>query len=455
MRILIIGAGIVGSNLARELSNEGHDIAIIDSDAERIRPLADTLDILTVQGNACLPSVMIRAGIQSMEMVISVTERDEVNLYACFLASRFNIKHRFARLRSMEFSSPDAVIKLEDLYVDLAINPSEIIVDNVIKILASPGSTNVAEFANGQILLRQFDVPEDAPLAGKKIFETTGVSELDSIMIVAIVRDGQLLLPGDSDEIRPGDKIYTLLDKEFLPFLLPMLNKSVDQIEKIVIFGATQIAINLAKQLEKTTRDICIIEPSRDKANEAADVLSSTVVHHGSGTDMDLFNDINISQTDFFMSLSEDDEDNILAALLAKKKGAKRALVIANDPEYLPILDSIGMDITVNPRLITINSILKHLRQSQVVSVFKLIEDAELIEIIVDAESKIAGKTIGALDFPKDARIGAILRNGEMEFPKSDFCIHPGDSVIVVALSKAVEKIDKLFGKRSRFFPFK
>ncbi|PIR00111.1 MAG: Trk system potassium transporter TrkA [Nitrospinae bacterium CG11_big_fil_rev_8_21_14_0_20_45_15] len=451
MKILIVGAGIVGNNLARELSKEGHDISVVDSCLDRIRPIADTLDVLTVQGNACQPSTLKRAGIEGMDMVCAVTEKDEVNLYVCFLAFKFNVKHRFARLRSMEFTGPEQIFTPEELYVEQAVNPGEIIIETILKILETPGAVNVAEFAQGQILLRQFEVPENAPLAGKKISDT---SDMDSILIVAIVREGKLFLPNPDDEIRPGDRIYTLVDKDFLPFLLPMLNKTVDRVEKIILYGANQVSINLARKLEEITSDVSIIEPDREKAMEAADVLHKTVVHQGSGTDMDLFNDINMHDADFFMSLSDDDENNILAALLAKKNGAKRALVITNDPHYLPILDSIGMDITINPRLITVSAILKHLRSSRVVSVFKLMENAEVVEVLVDADSNISGKLISAIKFPPDARIGALLREGEMILPNSETRIEPGDSVVIVSLSHAVEQIDKLFGKKNRFFSF-
>ena len=212
-------------------------------------------------------------------------------------------------------------------------------------------------------LLREFDLPENAPLTGKSIEELSSISDLDLILIVALVRDGKLLIPKPEDVLQTGDRIYTMVYKEFLPFLLPMLNKTVDSVNKIVIFAANHVSINLAKALEEIVKDVCIIEPSRDVAHKAADTLSKTLVHHGTGTDLDLFNDINMKDADFFMALSDDDENNILAALLAKKYGAKRALVITNDPEYLPILDSIGMDITINPRLITVSAILKHFAQ--------------------------------------------------------------------------------------------
>ena len=455
MRILIVGAGIVGYNLAQELSHEGHDIAIVDQDPERVRRITDTLDVMAVEGNACLPSVLMKAGIKSSEMLIAVTEKDEINLLSCFLASRFEVPKRFARLRNMEFTAKDSIFSPEEIFIDQAINPGQIIVETILKILETPGVVSVAEFADGEVLLREFDVPENAPIAGKTIEDIRNITQMDSFLIVAIVRDGELVIPKDQDILQAGDRFYTLIDKEFLPFLLPMLNRTMDQVEKIIIYGATSTSTQLALALEENMRDVCIIEPSREKAHRAADQLKRTVVQHGSGTDMDLFNEINMKDADFFLALSHDDENNILSALLAKKYGAKRALVITHDPEYLPILDSIGMDITINPRLITVSAILKHLRKGQVMSVFKLIEDAEVMEIGVQEDSSIANKQIGKINFPKGAIIGALLRQGEMLLPNDEVTIEAGDSVIVVALPGTIEKIEKLFGRKRSFLPFR
>ena len=455
MRILIVGAGIVGYNLAQELSHEGHDIAIVDQDPERVRRITETLDVMAVEGNACLPSVLMKAGIKSSEMLIAVTEKDEINLLSCFLASRFEVPKRFARLRNMEFTAKDSIFSPEEIFIDQAINPGQIIVETILKILETPGVVSVAEFADGEVLLREFDVPENAPIAGKTIEDIRNITQMDSFLIVAIVRDGELVIPKDQDILQAGDRFYTLIDKEFLPFLLPMMNRTMDQVEKIIIYGATSTSTQLALALEENMRDVCIIEPSREKAHRAADQLTRTVVQHGSGTDMDLFNEINMKDADFFLALSHDDENNILSALLAKKYGAKRALVITHDPEYLPILDSIGMDITINPRLITVSAILKHLRKGQVMSVFKLIEDAEVMEIGVQEDSSIANKQIGKINFPKGAIIGALLRQGEMLLPNDEVTIEAGDSVIVVALPGTIEKIEKLFGRKRSFLPFR
>jgi trk system potassium uptake protein TrkA len=388
-------------------------------------------------------------------MVIAVTEKDEINLLACFLASRFDVPKRFARLRNKEFSDQNRIFSPDELSIDQIINPGQIIIKTILQILETPGVVSVAEFADGEILLREFDVPENAPLAGKTIHDIRSITQMDSFLIVAIVRDGELIIPKDQDIIQAGDRFYTLVDKEFLPFLLPMLNRTMDQVEKIIIYGATSTSTQLASILEKNMLDVCIIEPSREKAQRAADQLKRTVVQHGSGTDMDLFNEINMKDADFFLALSHDDESNILSALLAKKYGAKRALVITHDPEYIPILDSIGMDITINPRLITVSAILKHLRKGRVMSVFKLIEDAEVMEIEVEEDSSIANKQIVNIKFPKGAMIGAVLRKGEMLLPDDEVTLEAEDSVIIVALPGTIEKIEKLFGRKRSFLPFR
>ncbi len=452
MNVVIVGAGIVGFNLAQELSQEKHDIAIIDQDKEKIKLISEKLDALAIHGNACLPSVLVEARIKQADMVIAVTEKDEVNLMVCFLGHKFNVPQKLARLRHMEFTNENRVFSPEELHVDQAINPGEIIIDSITKIIKTPGANNVADFGNGEILLRGFDVPENAPLAGKTLEELTAVAEFNCFQVVALVHKGAMILPGPKDTINAGDKIFILVDKELLPLVLPMLNRQVDEIQKVVIFSANQLAIQLAEALEKFIPDVSLIEPDLEMAKTAADRLSKAVVLHGSGTDPDLLSDINIQEADLFLSLSSDDEDNILAALLAKRHGAKRAVVLTQDPDYLPILDSIGMDITINPRLITVSALLKHLRRGQVASVYKLIEgEAEVIEIIPTEESSVLGKKICKLKLPDHAKLGAILRDGEMLVPNGDTTIEHGDTVIVITLPDSIEKIEKIFAKRTFF----
>jgi len=453
MKILIVGAGIVGFNLAQELSQEGHDISIIDENAERIKIISDKLDVLAVHGNGCLPSTLVKAQIRGADMVISVTDKDEINLMVCFLAQKFGIPKRFARLRSEELTGSSKVFSPQELFVDFPINPGEIIIDNLLKIIKTPSAINVAEFAGGHILLRGFEVSNEAPLVGKSIKEIRSVSEMNSFMVVALVRSGQLFIPKFEDNIEAGDKVYIVVDNEFLPLVLPMFNKKVEEIHKVIMFGANPISISLAQELHKFVHDVSIIEPVHDKASIAADSLENTVILHGTGTDPDLFNDINMQDADLFLALSEDDEMNILSALLAKKHGAKRVAVITNDPDYMPILDSIGMDITINPRLITVSAILKHLRKGDVVNVHKLSEgEAEVMEIVVHDKAGAVGKRVNQLRMPEEAIIGAIVRNGEMIVPAGATEIEAEDTLIVATLPQSLGKVEKIFSQKTGLF---
>lgn len=453
MKILIVGAGIVGFNLAQELSHEGHDISIIDENAERIKTISEKLDVLAVHGNGCIPSTLLKAQIRGADMVISVTDKDEINLMVCFLGQKFGIPKRFARLRNVELTGASKVFSPQELFVDYAINPGEIVVDSLLKIIKTPSSINVAEFAGGHILLRGFEVSEEAPLVGKTIKEIRSVSEMNSFMVVALVRDGHLRVPKFEDTVQPKDKAYIVIDNEFLPLALPMFNKKVEEIHKVIMYGANPISINLAQELHKFIQDVSIIEPNHDQATTAADSLENTVILHGNGTDPDLFNDINMKDADLFLALSDNDEMNILSALLAKKHGAKRAAVLTSDPDYLPILDSIGMDISINPRLITVSAILKHLRKGEVLNVHKLAEgEAEVMEILVHPKSSAVGKRINQLRMPTEAIIGAIVRKGEMIVPAGATEIEAEDTVILTTLPHCLEKVEKIFSQKTGLF---
>jgi trk system potassium uptake protein TrkA len=453
MKILIVGAGIVGFNLAQELSQEGHDISIIDENAERIKIISEKLDVLAVHGNGCIPSTLIQGQIRGADMVISVTDKDEINLMVCFLGQKFGIPKRFARLRNVELTGASKVFSPQELFVDYAINPGEIIIDNLLKIIKTPSAINVAEFTHGHVLLRGFEVSEDAPLVGKSIKEIRSVSEMNSFMVVALVRDGNTIIPKFEDSVQAGDKVYLVIDNEFLPLALPMFNKKVEEIHKVIMFGANPISISLAQELHKFVHDVSIIEPQHEKASSAADSLEDTVILHGTGTDPDLFNDINMQDADLFLALSEDDEMNILSALLAKKHGAKRVAVITNDPDFMPILDSIGMDITINPRLITVSAILKHLRKGDVLNVHKLAEgEAEVLEIVVHDKAGAIGKRINQLRMPTEAIIGAIVRQGEMIVPAGATEIEAEDTIIVATLPHCLGKVEKIFSQKTGLF---
>lgn len=452
MRILIVGAGVVGFQLSEELSKEGHDISIIDSDPVKIKKITEKLDVMAFLGNACQPSVLKKAGIETSEMIIAASNVDEINIIVCTMANKFNVKKKIARIRNLEYTGDSRILDLKELFVDTAINPDQVIIDFIGKIMETPGTMNVAEFADGKILLRGFDVSEDAPIVGKKLSELISLYSLDSFLITGISRNGEMLIPKGEDHVQAGDHIYILVARDLLPLVLPMLTKHVDAIRKVVISGANTIGVHIAKTLEDKFQSVILIEPSTEKAEYAASELTKTTVLHGEATDQDLLKDANVSNADFFMALSDDDESNLLASLLSKKQGAKKVLIITDKPDYLPILDSIEMDIVINPRLLTVGAILQHIRRGRIQSVVKLREnETEVIEMTPDPKSPVVGKKLAQIKFPKGSIVGAIIRNGDMIIPDGEAVIKTGERVIVFALPEAIPKIEQLFGKKRLF----
>ncbi|MBI5183484.1 MAG: Trk system potassium transporter TrkA [Nitrospinae bacterium] len=452
MRILIVGGGVIGFNIAEELSNEGHDISIVDIDHARIKRISERLDVMAVLGNGCRVSVLKKAGIEDAEMVLAVTNIDEINIVVCILANKFGVARKIARIRNEEFTGKTQIFDPREFFIDHAINQEQVIVESIIDMIKTPGAINVAEFADGEILLRGFDVPHDAPIVGRRLDELKEVSQMDSFLITAVYRKDNIIIPKGDYTIMPEDNIYILVAKNTLPLILPMLNKKVNEIQKVVIYGATFTGCSLAAELETIVRDVTIIEPSENRAEAAASMLSKTIVLYGEGTDFDLLKEANINEADFFMALSDDDELNLLSALLGKKHGAKKVIIITNEPDYLPILDSIDMDIVINPRLITVGAILQHIRKGRIHSVVKLREgEAEIIEFDVIPGSKVIDRKLKEIDFPEGSIVGAIIRNGEMIIPNGSSSIRAGESVVVFALPSAISKIEKLFGKKKLF----
>lgn len=449
MKILIVGAGAVGFNLAKQLSMEGHDISVVEKDYDLVKRITEKLDVSVVSGSASSPAVLEEAGIQNTDMVLAVTNSDEINMVVCTLSHSYGVKTRIARIRNPEFTDEKPILHQNGFYIDHVVNPEKITINSIMDIIGTPGAIYVADFTEGDILLRGFNVPEDAPIAGKRLSELKEVESTDSFLIVAIQRNNEMVIPTGETKLLPRDNIFVLVAKEALPFFLPMVNRRADEVEKIVIYGVNHISLELAKNLEDRKIDVTIIEPDKEKTQQAAAILDRTIILQGNGLDVDLLKESSIDITDFFVALSENEQTNILSALLAKRLGARKAIVLTEEPAFVPIINSLGMDIVINPRLITVGSILQHIRRGHTLSVVKFQHsEAEAMEFIADKDSKIVGKPIREIPFPQGSILGAIVREGTMQIPRGNTIIKPGESVIVFALPNAIERIQSLFSSK-------
>lgn len=449
MKVLIVGAGAVGFNIANQLSQEGHDISVVEENPELVQKITEKLDVFVVAGNGSSPSVLETAGAKDAHMVLAVTNSDEVNIIVCILANQYGCKIKIARIRNNELTSKNSLLKENGFCVDHMINPEQILVDSLIKIIETPGATFAVDFPVGDILLRGFHVPEDAPIAGKKFSELEGIEYTDSFLIVSIQRNGEMIIPTSETEILPDDDIFVLVSKMGLPYFLPMVNRRADEVERVIIYRTSRTGIQLAKRLEDSSINVTMIEPKKEKAEMAAAELKDTIVLHGDATDIDLLKEATIEDADFFIALSEDAQTNLLTSLLAKKHGAKKTIVLTNEPALVPIINQVNVDVVVNPRLITASAILQHVRRGQILSIAKLGDsEAEAIELIAEDGSEIARKPLNKIRFPKRSTLGAIVRNGTMLLPKGVKAINPGESVIVFTLPDAIEKVQALFSKK-------
>jgi trk system potassium uptake protein TrkA len=448
MKILIIGAGAVGFSIAKQLSAEGHDISVVDENPKLIRKITEKLDVSVIAGNGTSPSVLEAAGVKDAHMVLAVTTSDEVNIVVCILASKYSNgkKIKIARIRNSEFTGNKSIFKHNGFCVDHMINPEQIIVESIIKIIEAPGATFAVDFPIGDVILRGFHVPDDAPLVGLKFSELEDIEYTDSFLIVYIQRDDEMITPSHSTTILPDDTIFVLISKIGLPYFLPMVNRRADEVEKVIIYKASRTGMLLAERLENSPIAVTIIEPEKDKAEMAAASLRSAVVLHGDATEIDVLKDAAVEITDIFIALSENEQANLLTSLLAKKNGAKKTIVLTNEPELVHIINQVDVDVVVNPRLVTAGAILQHVRRGQILSIAKLGDsEVEAIELIAESGSEIVKKPLQKIRFPKKSILGAIVRNGTMLLPKGIDIIHPGESVIVFTMPDAIERVQALF----------
>lgn len=449
MRIVIAGGGTVAESLARQLVAEGHDLSVVEADVQRSRRIAEKMDLLSIAGSATSQKALEDAGIADAQLFLAVTNRDDVNILACGLAKAFGVPQKIARIRNAEFTAPGAKFDLKAAGVDLAVTPDQVLVESMMQLVATPGATDVAEFEDGKILLRGFRVPRGAPIAWKKLAELKEVSELESFRIVAISRHDRLIIPRGTDEVQPDDTLFVIVSEETLPLFLPFVNRRVDPVVRAVIYGANAVGIALATRLEKVVETVCLIEPDEERAEAAASKLADTTVFHGDGADPDVLAQADVGAADIFIAVTREDDANMLASVVAKDKGAKRVMVVSENPTYVSVFEHIGMDVVLNPRLITVGKILQFIRKGKIRSVVKLQDsEAEVLEMEVPEGSKIDGMSLQEIGFPEGAIIGAVLRNGNMHIPSGATVLNTNDRVIIFSRPEAIPAVEKLLARK-------
>ena len=457
MNILILGAGQVGSTVAESLVSEANDITVVDTDAAKLRLLQDKFDLRTLVGSASHPSVLKQAGIADADILLAVTQSDEVNMVACKLAaSLFNTPTKIARIRSADYLEHPDIFKPENFCVDFSICPEQILTDYIRKLVDFPEALQVLEFAGGLVSLVAVRAFEGGPLVGKPLsFLRAHMPHIDT-RVAAIFRHDRPITPEGSAVIEDGDEIFFIAATANVRSMLKELRRMDKPARRVMIVGGGNIGRRLALALEQDYQ-VKLIEYNKQACEHLAGELKRTLVLNGDGTDENLLAAEHAGETDVFCALTNDDENNIMSALLAKREGARKVIALINRSAYVGLVQGGKIDIALSPAHVTIGSLLAYVRQGDVAVVHSLRRGAaEALELVAHGDrqsSKVVGRRIDEIDLPKGATIGAIVRGDQVIMGHRDTVIEADDHVIVFVINKEmIRKIEKLFQVGVSFF---
>lgn len=449
MKIIILGAGQVGGTLAEHLARESFDITLVDKDGERLRELRDRLDIQTLEGLASHPDVLRQAGADDADMLIAVTNSDEVNMVACQVCySLFKTPTKIARIRSSAYHT-GTFFSREHMPIDVLISPEEVVTEQIKRLIENPGALQVLDFADNRVQLVAVKARHGGPLVDQQLrVLKEHVPRVDT-QIAAVYRRGSAILPSDDTVIEANDEVFFLAAANNITAVMAELRRSEPAYKRIMIAGGGNIGARLASLLEHD-HSVKMIEYGSERCRELSETLDRTVVLQGDATDRDLMLEENIENTDMFCALTNDDEANIMASLLAKKLGARRVLTLISKPAYVDLVQGDDIDIAVSPQQATTSSLLTYVRRADVSRVYSLRHGAaEAIEAIAHGDasaSHVIGRTIDEIDLPPGTTIGALVRGEEVYIGRRDIAVEADDHLILFLVDRRrVHEVERLF----------
>jgi trk system potassium uptake protein TrkA len=467
VKIVILGAGQVGSTLAESLVSEQNDITVVDLEPTRLRDLQDRFDLRTVAGSAAHPRTLVESGIEDADMLIAVTQSDETNLVACKIGAKlFNVPTKIARIRSRSLLARPELLEESGFDVDFAICPEDIVTEYIAKLIEFPEALQVLEFADGRVTMVAVRAVEGGPLVGHPLRDLRQHMPKVDARVVAIFRGDQALFPDGDTVVNAGDEVFCIADTQHIREVMRELRKMDKPVRRLMIAGGGNIGMRLAIALQKDYQ-VKLIEFNKRRAEVIADQLDATLVLTGDATDEELLESENIDEMDLFLSLTNDDENNIMSALLAKRMGARRVVALINRRSYADLVQGGQIDVAISPAQATIGSLLARIRRGDVVAVHSLRRGAaEALELVAHGDEKtckVIGKRVEDIPLPRGAAIGAIVRSvggapdgvadlaarerrSQVIMAHHDTVVMPDDHVIVfVANKRMIPKVEKLF----------
>ncbi len=445
MRIVIAGAGDVGKHLARLLVYENQDIAIIDLNQERLRQIGSQLDIATIKGSSTSYQTLRDANVGNADLLIAVTESEEVNLATAIIAKQLGVKRTIARISNEEFLFRKDILDLRRVGIDELISPESLAAREIKRLLRIAAVTDTFEFDQGLLSLIGITLEKDSNLVGKTLAETSRLNPDNSFITVAILRDNKTIIPNGNTRLESDDHIYFIAQPDGIDRVLTLTRKKQIDIKKVMILGGSKAAYHTARKLSSIYH-IKLIEQDKDKCFELADQLPDTLIINGDGTDVHILEEEGLADMDAFIALTGNSETNIISCLVAKDRGVKKTIALVENVDYIHLSQNIGVDTMINKKLIAANFIFRYIREGDVISITSIHGvEAEILEYEIKNNCRITNRYMKDLDFPKGAVIGGAIRDGKGYIVLGSFQFEPGDRVVVVSRMESLSEVEKFF----------
>jgi len=446
MKVVIVGAGEVGHHIATFLSREKIDVVVIDSSKENLRRISNELDVATIEGHGGSPTVLREAGVDNADILLAVTNSDETNMIACLVAKAlFGVRRKIARIRDTEYLNNAILLNKYNLDIDPAISPELESAKAIARLIEVPHASVVEDFEDGIIKVVGYKIPPGSHLIGPTLEELKQVLRF-RFLIGIVQRDNAVIIPTGRDRLEEGDIIYFTVMQGLIEETLSFFRgERVKPVKNVMIVGGGRIGYNVALHLESRDINIKIVEKDAERCKFLSRSLRNTVILHGDGTDRHLLEEENVSDMEVFAALSNNEELNLMASLLAKRHGVRRVITVVNRTDYISLANSLGIESVLSPRVITASSILRYVRMGEILSLTAVAEDrAEILEAGIRHGAKLGNVRLREARLPKGVIIGAIVRGDHVIIPSGEDVINEGDRVIVFALRKAISDVEKL-----------
>lgn len=445
MKVIIAGAGDVGFHLARLLAKEKQEITLIDLDSDKLKYASDHLDVVTVKGHSISYSILEEANIEGADLLIAVTSSEETNIATAIIAKRLGAKKTVARVSNIEFLQSREKLDLKTLGIDEIISPESLATREIKRLLREVAITDTFDFDSGLLTLIGITIDEECMFYGKNQKESHEFNLDENFTAVAILRNNRTIIPRGETRFELNDHAYFICQKEGVERVLDLTRKKRTTIRNVMILGGSKIGYHAAHKLS-SHYNIKLIESDREKCNELSDELEDTLIINADGTNIDILKEEGIEEMDAFLAVTGNSETNIISCLVAKNLGVRKTISLVENMDYIHLSQSIGVDTMINKKLIAANFILRYLRQGGVISMIGIPGvNAEIIEYEVKPKSKLLAGKLKDLDFPRNAIVGGVIRNGKGQTALGNFEFQPGDRVVVLSKPRDINKVEKFF----------